>query len=156
MLGLMQTKYLVLTKNDIRKRQKEAVESVISILGISDEDASKLLRRYKWFVRCWNRGAGWLHLNEANVIRDVFVCECRDANRVNEEWFADMEGVKAAVGMFDEQPDPPGSQDKVKASPDALLVQCMRLLWGITELHNHLSAVHSCTAQQRCSALALL
>jgi len=73
MLGLMQTKYLVLTKNDIRKRQKEAVESVISILGISDEDASKLLRRYKWFVRCWNRGAGCLHLNEANVIRDVFV-----------------------------------------------------------------------------------
>eukprot|EP00775_Hariotina_reticulata_P011699 gene11699-11843_t len=77
------TKYLVLTKTEIQKRQKEAVESVISILGISDDDASRLLRKYKW-----------------------------DANRVNEEWFADMEGVKAAVGMIDEQPDPPGTLDK--------------------------------------------
>jgi len=83
-------------------------------------------------------------------------CECRDANRVNEEWFADMEGVKAAVGMMDEQPDPPGSQDKVISEPALLLLQCMCLLTDITELNYHFSAVHSCTAQQRSTALALL
>eukprot|EP00879_Flechtneria_rotunda_P014450 GHRR01015099.1.p1 GENE.GHRR01015099.1~~GHRR01015099.1.p1 ORF type:complete len:471 (+),score=115.95 GHRR01015099.1:168-1580(+) len=76
-------KYAVLTKVDISKRQEEAIESVTSILGISDEDAARVLRKYKW-----------------------------DAARVNEEWFSDMDAVRAAVGMVDEAPDPPGTSNK--------------------------------------------
>lgn len=44
----LQNKYAVLTKTDILRRQKEAVENVTSILGIADEDAARILRRYKW------------------------------------------------------------------------------------------------------------
>jgi hypothetical protein len=43
-----QSKYLVLTKADILRRQKEATEQVTSILGISDDDAARVLRKYKW------------------------------------------------------------------------------------------------------------
>jgi hypothetical protein len=43
-----QSKYLVLTKADILRRQKEAIEQVTSILGISDDDAARVLRKYKW------------------------------------------------------------------------------------------------------------
>jgi hypothetical protein len=41
-------------------------------------------------------------------------CSCRDANRVNEEWFTDMDKVRAAVGMVDEAPEPSGNTDKVR------------------------------------------
>lgn len=44
----LQTKYLVLTKEDIKKRQQEVVDSVTSVLGISSEDAERILRKYKW------------------------------------------------------------------------------------------------------------
>lgn len=42
---------------------------------------------------------------------------CRDANRVNEEWFTDMEKVRAAVGMVDEAPEPEDTSVKVCAGP---------------------------------------
>ncbi|WIA08252.1 hypothetical protein OEZ85_007696 [Tetradesmus obliquus] len=77
------SKYEVMTRADILRRQKEAIEQVTSILGISDDDAARVLRKYKW-----------------------------DANRVNEEWFSDMDAVRAAVGMVDEAPEPTGSSDK--------------------------------------------
>jgi hypothetical protein len=32
---------------------------------------------------------------------------------VNEEWFTDMDKVRAAVGMVDEAPEPAGSTEKV-------------------------------------------
>lgn len=44
----LQSKYEVLTRADILRRQKEAIEQVTSILGISDDDASRVLRKYKW------------------------------------------------------------------------------------------------------------
>jgi hypothetical protein len=44
----MQTKYIVLTKDDIKTRQQEVVDSVTSVLGISSEDAGRILRKYKW------------------------------------------------------------------------------------------------------------
>lgn len=46
--GLLQSKYAVLTKADMQRRQKEAIEAVTSILGISDDDAARILRKYKW------------------------------------------------------------------------------------------------------------
>lgn len=44
----VQSKYAVLTQADIKRRQKEAVDSVTSILGIAAEDAERILRKYKW------------------------------------------------------------------------------------------------------------
>lgn len=41
---------------------------------------------------------------------------CRDPNRVNEEWFSDNDRVRAAIGMVDEAPDPPGTSDKVSSA----------------------------------------
>jgi hypothetical protein len=48
LVSCLQSKYVVLTKTDILRRQKEAVEQVTSILGISDDDAARVLRKYKW------------------------------------------------------------------------------------------------------------
>lgn len=45
-----QAPYRVLGKADIARSQQEVVESVTSILGISDEEATRVLRRYKWCV----------------------------------------------------------------------------------------------------------
>ena len=44
----MQNPYVVLTKPQVLERQKEVVSEVTSILGISDEDATRILRKYKW------------------------------------------------------------------------------------------------------------
>jgi hypothetical protein len=44
----LQSKYVVLTRADILRRQKEAIGQVTSILGISDDDAARVLRKYKW------------------------------------------------------------------------------------------------------------
>lgn len=43
-----QSKYVVLNKSDIKKRQDEVIEEVTSVLGISAEDAARILRKYKW------------------------------------------------------------------------------------------------------------
>lgn len=34
--------------------------------------------------------------------------DCRDVNRVNEEWFADTDGLRDKVGLLDEQPSGSG------------------------------------------------
>ena len=49
-LPCMQTKYVVLTKADINRRQQEVIDAVTSVLGISHEDAGRILRKYKWWV----------------------------------------------------------------------------------------------------------
>lgn len=49
---------------------------------------------------------------------------CRDANRVNEEWFSDMDAVRAAVGMVDEAPEPSGSSDKVGCCSCCMISSC--------------------------------
>ncbi len=48
-------------------------------------------------------------------IDSLYLHVYRDANRVNEEWFSDMDAVRAAVGMVDEAADPPGTSDKVSS-----------------------------------------
>jgi hypothetical protein len=47
-LLLLQTKYVVLTRDDIHRRQQEVIDAVTSVLGISNEDAGRILRKYKW------------------------------------------------------------------------------------------------------------
>lgn len=66
--------YVILTKADIERKRAEAIQNVIGILDISEDEASKVLRKYKW-----------------------------DANRVNEEWFSDMDAVRKAVGLMREE-----------------------------------------------------
>lgn len=50
LLLLLQTKYVVLTSTDINRRQQEVIDAVTSVLGISSEDAGRILRKYKWWV----------------------------------------------------------------------------------------------------------
>ena len=67
--------YTVLPKAELEKRRMQALHEVTSITGISDEDAARVLRRYKW-----------------------------DVSRVHEEWFSDTDAVRSALGLIDEAP----------------------------------------------------
>ncbi len=40
--------YKVISKQDLIKRQSEALSEVTSVLGVTDEDATRVLRKYKW------------------------------------------------------------------------------------------------------------
>jgi hypothetical protein len=40
--------YVVLPKADLLVRQQETIAKTTSILGISDEDAARVLRKFKW------------------------------------------------------------------------------------------------------------
>ncbi len=42
---------------------------------------------------------------------------CRDPNRVNEEWFQDVDAVRAAVGIIDEAPASTSTSEKVGHVP---------------------------------------
>lgn len=71
--------YSILTRPELIKKREESLQSVTCILGIEEEDAARVLRKYKW-----------------------------DVGRVNEEWFSDIEAVRDAVGLMDPQPGPSG------------------------------------------------
>lgn len=43
-----QVRFRVMNEVELRDRQKEALSSVTSVLGIADSDAAKVLRAYKW------------------------------------------------------------------------------------------------------------
>lgn len=83
--GGRQVKYRVMNEVELRDRQKEAVNTITSILSITDSDAAKVLRAYKW-----------------------------DVNRVNEEWFNDTERVQEKVGMVESAPVPSTSGSKTQ------------------------------------------
>ncbi|EIE18671.1 IBR-domain-containing protein [Coccomyxa subellipsoidea C-169] len=57
--------YVVFNEEQLRARQQDAVNAVAGVLSISDGEVVRVLRQFKW-----------------------------DANRVNEEWFADEESVR--------------------------------------------------------------
>jgi hypothetical protein len=46
----VQTAYEVLTEQQLWDRQAQDVQSVTSVLGISDGEAARVLRYYKWCV----------------------------------------------------------------------------------------------------------
>ncbi|KIY99470.1 putative E3 ubiquitin-protein ligase ARI7 [Monoraphidium neglectum] len=80
--------YAILKRDDIVQRQKKAISEVTSILGLNEDEATRVLRKFKW-----------------------------DVNRVNEEWFSDVEAVRKAVGILEEPaPEGPGESSKVGAS----------------------------------------
>ncbi|CAA3023341.1 probable E3 ubiquitin- ligase ARI8 [Olea europaea subsp. europaea] len=68
----LQKNYTILTDEDIRQRQEEDITRISTVLSISRDAACILLRRYKWSV-----------------------------NDVHEEWFADEERVRNAVGLLE-------------------------------------------------------
>jgi hypothetical protein len=43
-----QNPYAVLTRDALLAREREAIASVTSVLGITEQEAVALLRRYKW------------------------------------------------------------------------------------------------------------
>ncbi|KAH7404412.1 hypothetical protein KP509_15G024600 [Ceratopteris richardii] len=73
--GRSQSNYSVLSEKDIRLRQEEAIENVVTILHISPVEASILLRHFKWSV-----------------------------SKVNDEWFTDEDAVRERVGLLSKQP----------------------------------------------------
>ena len=40
----------MLSKEELRAQRQKALESVTSVLGITDDEAARLLRKYKWWV----------------------------------------------------------------------------------------------------------
>lgn len=67
-----QSNYTILSEEDILQRQKEAIASVSTVLSISTVEAGILLRHFKWSV-----------------------------SKVNDEWFANEEKVRAEVGLLE-------------------------------------------------------
>jgi hypothetical protein len=44
----VQPQYTVLSKEELRAQRQKALDSVTSVLGITDDEAARLLRKYKW------------------------------------------------------------------------------------------------------------
>ncbi|GBF98045.1 hypothetical protein Rsub_10273 [Raphidocelis subcapitata] len=65
--------YVILRREDVAQRQQKAINEVTSVLGLNSDEATRVLRRFKW-----------------------------DVNRVNEEWFSDVDAVRRAVGLLEE------------------------------------------------------
>ncbi|KAL3525971.1 hypothetical protein ACH5RR_014343 [Cinchona calisaya] len=68
-----QKNYTILKDDDVRRRQEDDITNVSTVLSVSGETASLLLRRYRWSV-----------------------------NTVHEEWFSDEKRVREAVGLLEE------------------------------------------------------
>ncbi|KAK4404089.1 putative E3 ubiquitin-protein ligase ARI8 [Sesamum angolense] len=72
LISRSQKNYTILKEEDLRQRQEEDITRISNVLSISKEAAGLLLRRYNWSV-----------------------------NDVHEEWFADEERVRHAVGILE-------------------------------------------------------
>jgi hypothetical protein len=45
---LPQAQYVVLKRDDILQRQHKAISEVTSILGLNEDEAARVLRKFKW------------------------------------------------------------------------------------------------------------
>lgn len=88
--------FVILTKDDVKKKRLQAINEVTNVLGITEEDAARVLRKYKW-----------------------------DVNRVHEEWFSDMDSVKAAVGIVEEPTMSSGTEERCGICFDTFSTQDM-------------------------------
>lgn len=70
-----QQNYAILSESDIRQRQEDDIMKISTVLSISKVEAGILLRHYNWSV-----------------------------SKVNDEWFADEEKVRKAVGLWERPP----------------------------------------------------
>jgi hypothetical protein len=46
----LQNPYRILPKHQLPERRKQSIEDVTSVLGISDDEAVRLLRKFKWWA----------------------------------------------------------------------------------------------------------
>ena len=79
---LREKNYTVLTENDIRGRQNDAIAHVSSVLSISEAEATTLLCHYKWNV-----------------------------SKVHDKWFGSEETVRANAGLLSGPPASSGYSD---------------------------------------------
>nr|CAD1822998.1 unnamed protein product [Ananas comosus var. bracteatus] len=74
--------YTILSEADTRQRQEEDISRVSTVLSISRSTACVLLRHYNWSV-----------------------------SKVHDEWFADEEKVRKAVGLLEQPADMPNGRE---------------------------------------------
>eukprot|EP00197_Chlamydomonas_leiostraca_P004716 CAMPEP_0202867712 /NCGR_PEP_ID=MMETSP1391-20130828/9582_1 /ASSEMBLY_ACC=CAM_ASM_000867 /TAXON_ID=1034604 /ORGANISM="Chlamydomonas leiostraca, Strain SAG 11-49" /LENGTH=627 /DNA_ID=CAMNT_0049547775 /DNA_START=210 /DNA_END=2089 /DNA_ORIENTATION=+ len=89
--------FRILKKEDLQERRKQAIEDVVGVLGIAEEDAVRVLRKFKW-----------------------------DVNRLHESWFTDMDAVRREIGLQDEQPAPSKSEETCQVCYDTFPVSEMK------------------------------
>ncbi|KAI3433888.1 hypothetical protein D9Q98_003690 [Chlorella vulgaris] len=88
--------FVVLDKEELRERLGAGVSQVVELLCISDAEATRALRFYKW-----------------------------DLTKLQEEWFADPEAVQVKVGLVDEQPSTRRKEEVCKICFESFSVQDM-------------------------------
>ncbi|KAK9809736.1 hypothetical protein WJX73_001188 [Symbiochloris irregularis] len=79
-----QAQYQVFSEAELRERQQQALSAVTSVLSIDENDAARLLRKYKW-----------------------------DPNQANEEWFMNADSIRKEVGLSDHRAPPTRSKTAV-------------------------------------------
>jgi len=97
----------VLSEADICKLQEDDISRISTVLSISRNSSAILLRHYNW---CDSRFC----YSDITAIVCVCVCVCvcleelficvnvfRCVSRVHDEWFADEEKVRDAVGLLE-------------------------------------------------------
>lgn len=125
-LACPQAPYTILSPDKLKEQRLATIERVTSVLGIPDDWAVRVLRKYKWCVgpsasttldfllMCLKSGTGAFrvqHVHEPSLPSPGLPCAGRDVNRVHEEWFSDMEAVQKSVGILDTpNPEPPGDE----------------------------------------------
>nr|CAD1829211.1 unnamed protein product [Ananas comosus var. bracteatus] len=80
--SLLLHNYTILSEADTRQRQEEDISRVSTVLSISRSVACVLLRHYNWSV-----------------------------TKVHDEWFADEEKVRKAVGLLEQPADMPNDNE---------------------------------------------
>ena len=106
---VLQASYTVYTEPELKERQRRSMDQITSVLSVSQGEAVRLLCEYKW---CACRHGDVLH-HTGSLQRLTLPCG-RDVNRVNEEWFADMDAVRGKVGLAEQGDDLPSRPAKKK------------------------------------------
>lgn len=88
--------FLVLDAEELRDRLKGAVSQVVDLLCITDAEATRALRYYKW-----------------------------DLTKLQEDWFTDPDAVQKKVGLVHEQPSTSRKEETCKICFDSYLVADM-------------------------------
>ena len=114
---------------ELPERRKQAVEDVTSILGVSEDEAIRVLRKFKWcatgiqtptvprvppgplLARCQGVQGGHRFAMPRLTLPPT---RRRDPSRVHEEWFSDVEAVRASLGIV----DPPADSSQKSADTE--------------------------------------
>ena len=108
--GGLQASYMVFNEPELRDRQRRSMDQVTSVLSVSQGDAVRLLCEYKWCALPVLRARKLLSAAALSLLG------CRDVNRVNEEWFADMDAVRGKVGLSEQTDAEPAARSNKRVS----------------------------------------